>query len=260
MIERIKFYFRVIIYNTFLVNIKKEAKLFQKEYKQKGKDSVPIFIINYNRLSYIEKFVSQLEMYGFTNINIIDNCSTYPPLLEYYKKIPYKVFYMEKNYGYMVFWEQDIFSKYRQNFYIVTDPDLEFITECPNDFLDIFIEKLTKYPFVRKVGFSLKIDDLPINSFTSKIIPWESQYYMTEIKKEKMYCAGIDTTFAVYLPDKLVRKQKFLRAFRMKFPYQMKHLPWYKDEHNITKEDLYYSEHKTNGWSDPVKGFKKDEE
>ena len=89
MIERIKFYFRVIIYNTFLVNIKKEAKLFQKEYKQKGKDSVPIFIINYNRLSYIEKFVSQLEMYGFTNINIIDNCSTYPPLLEYYKKIPY---------------------------------------------------------------------------------------------------------------------------------------------------------------------------
>ena len=30
MIERIKFYFRVIIYKTFLVNIKKEANLFQK--------------------------------------------------------------------------------------------------------------------------------------------------------------------------------------------------------------------------------------
>lgn len=260
MVERIKFYLRVILYNTIFIRTKIKAKRFHREYIKNGKNSIPVFIVNYNRLSYVQNFVEQLEKMGFTNINIIDNCSTYPPLLEYYSRIPYRVFHMDDNYGYMVFWKQKMFEEYRNNFYIVSDPDLEFVPECPVNFLDTFLDKLVKYPFVRKVGFSLKIDDLPENEFTKKIVAWEKQYYRTRIDDEEMYCAGIDTTFAVYLPDSLVTRQKFLRAFRMDLPYQMRHLPWYKDEQNITDEDLYYSEHKTNGWSDPVKGFKKDEE
>lgn len=259
MIEKIKFIIRVILYNTILSSTKFRAKKYRAEYIKNGKNSIPIFIINYNRLSYVKRFIEQLESFGLTNISIVDNCSTYPPLLEYYKTIPYKVFYMDKNYGYMVFWKHEMFKKFRNNFYVVSDPDLEFVSECPDDFLDVFVEKLSRYPFVRKVGFSLKIDDLPINDFTENIIKWERQYYRTKISSENMYCAGIDTTFAVYLPDPLVKRQKFLRAFRMDSPYQVRHLPWYKDENNLTEEDIYYSEHKTNGWSDPVKGFKKDE-
>ena len=219
-----------------------------------------IFIINYNRLSYLQYFVEQLEKFGLTNIHIIDNNSSYPPLLEYYQKSKYDVIYMKENLGHMVFWKSDAFKEYRRDFYVVTDPDLEFAENCPDDFMEVFFEKLKKYPFVRKVGFSLKIDDLPDNDFSRKIIEWEAQYYDTEIKKDGMYYAGIDTTFALYLPDSLVKHQKFLSAFRIAAPYQMRHLPWYKDISNITDEDRYYSEHKTNGWSDPVKGFKPDGE
>ncbi len=258
--ERLKYQIRCFL-SILLKPIycRKRDTVFIKR-KQKGLNDIPVFIISYNRLSYLEQFIPQLEKHGMTNIHIIDNCSTYPPLLDYYKKCPYDIIYMKKNKGHMVFWNSEEFDNYRSDFYIVSDPDLEILETCPNDFLTFFFEKLWKYPFVRKVGFSLKIDDLPLNGCISMdAIKWEKQYYRTYIKKDNLYYAGIDTTFALYVPDSLVGKKKFLSAFRAGNPYQMRHLPWYKDNNNITEEDLYYSSHKTNGWFDPVKGFRPDE-
>lgn len=220
---------------------------FEKQEKD-GLDSIPIFLISFNRLSYLKLMIENLEKKNKKNIIVIDNASTYPPLLAYYKQIPYKVIYMEKNGGYKCFWENHAFDEYRKSFYIVSDPDLEILDECPSDFVEEFFRILKKYPFLRKVGFSLKIDDLPRdNKLAMDAYSWEKQFYKHFFKKQNAYYAILDTTFALYSPDS-VAPHRFGEAFRKGYPYQVRHLPWYKNQSLITDEDKYYAEHKTNGW------------
>lgn len=231
----------------------RRTELFELQRK-KGMDSIPVFLISYNRVSFIKRMIKCLEKIGMANIIIIDNASSYPPLLDFYKTLSYKVIRMEKNGGYRVFWENPVFDEYRKSFYIVSDPDIEPIDECPADFVEKFFDILYKYPMARKVGFSLKIDDLPLNGiFTKSVLKWERKYYKTLIKIDQIYYADIDTTFALYLPDELVLSG-FREAFRTAYPYQARHIPWYITSNDVTEEDRYYSEHKTNGWWNVVDG------
>lgn len=244
--------FYQLVRNIFL-NSKKKA--LEREFELLNSFDIPIFIINFNRLSYLEKLVEKLKSDGYSNINIIDNNSSYPPLLDYYQKTDCRVFRIEKNMGHMVFWKDNRFKPYRQSFYVVTDPDVMPVEECPRDYVKKFIDILCKYPFVSKVGFSLKLDDLPDDAcLTKEVLAFEKEYYICPIKRRNLYYAGIDTTFAVYPPEKFANRENFYRAFRMGYPYQARHLPWYKKKDDITEEDKYYSENKTNGWWDFVKG------
>jgi hypothetical protein len=59
----------------------------------------------------------------------------------------------------------------------------------------------------------------------------------------------IDTTFALYLPDEFQQKDRLI-GIRLNQPYQIRHLPWYKVQGEITEEDKYYGENKSNGWWD----------
>lgn len=238
-------------------NHKEIARLFA-EQEANGIHNIPVFVISYNRLSYVEKMVRILENSGYRNIHIIDNASTYPPLLDYLRKTSCDVIRMKENKGHMVFWNDSRFDKYRNNFYVVTDPDIEPISECPNDFIERFFFILKEHPYVRKVGFSLKIDDLPKNGILSEeAFEWEKQFY--EMKIKDVYYADIDTTMALYMPDVYCKHLNFYRAFRTAFPYVAKHLPWYKVENDVTEEDIYYSKHKTTGWWDPLKSNKLEE-
>lgn len=239
---------------------KKEKYALVEEWIEKGPNSIPVFIISFNRLSYLRQFISQLEFYGIKNIHIIDNASTYQPLLDYYKTLPYEIIRENTNMGHNVFWLDDQFKKYRDDFYIVTDPDLRIIDECPGDFLSVFLKMIKKYPFARKVGFSLKIDDLPENGIMTKEVKmWEEQFNRVYIKKDNVYHARIDTTFALYVPEQFAVGKNPLVGLRTGLPYQMRHLPWYKVNDSITDEDLFYTDSKKNGWFDPVTGFKPDE-
>ena len=56
-----------------------------KRILDNGVSSIPIIINNYNRYSAFIKLVDWLSSAGFVNIIVLDNQSTYPPLLEYYK-------------------------------------------------------------------------------------------------------------------------------------------------------------------------------
>lgn len=68
--------------------------------------NIPIIINNRNRLTYMKMLISSLEKRGYNNIYIIDNDSTYPPLLDYYsKECIYPVFYLNKNVGYNALWD-----------------------------------------------------------------------------------------------------------------------------------------------------------
>ncbi|MFV0237347.1 MAG: hypothetical protein ACK5HU_02270 [Flavobacteriales bacterium] len=124
-------------------------------------------------------------------------------------------------------------------YYAYTDSDVSLVDECPVNFMEYFFNLLQKYPDVYKVGFSLKIDDLPeCYKDKQKVINWETKFYSVEQEKD-VFIAPIDTTFALYRP---FSRKGGLKMLRTNFPYQLRHLPWYIDSENLSEEEKYYIE------------------
>ena len=154
----------LIVFRNFLIS------LFAKKIDYK---EIPIIINNRNRLTFLIQIIESLKSRGYNNIIILDNNSTYPPLLDFYKTTDCNVVFLDKNLGYDALAKISLYKKIRKNYFVYTDPDILPIEECPDDFLKFFLETLKKYPTVQKVGFSLKIDDLP-DKYESKlqVIAW----------------------------------------------------------------------------------------
>lgn len=201
---------------------------------------IPIIINNKNRYTYLLKLINYLESRGYKNIYILDNKSTYLPLLEFYKKTNYKVFHLNRNYGYLAFWKSFIFLKFIRSYYVYTDSDVLPIDNCPEDFLDFFRNVLINDVTVKKIGFSLKFDDLP-DTYNSKakVIDWESKFYSKPINN-LLFDSIIDTTFALYRPFSGGGAKLNNKTYRTAFPYQAYHLPWYENSNNLTEEQIYY--------------------
>lgn len=146
--------------------------------KQPEYHRVPIIINNFNRLDSLLKLIHSLEERGYGNIIILDNDSTYPPLLEYYRETPYEVIYLHRNVGFLALWKTDVYKRFRKQFYVYTDSDVVLDKQCPEDFMKVFLSVLKKHPGCMKVGFGIRIDDLP-DCYKEKqsVIKWESQYW-----------------------------------------------------------------------------------
>lgn len=205
--------------------------------------SIPIIIISFNQLFYLKQLVDFLKKNKYKNIIIIDNNSTYQPLLDYFNTISSTVTIhkLDKNYGHLVFWKnKELYEKYSKGYYVVTDADIVPVEECPEDFVLHFKKILDKNSQVTKVGFSLKIDDIPeSNPNKQKVIDWESQF-CRYITKNGNYNAPLDTTFALYRFNYNYDKISFLKAIRTKEPFQARHGGWYFDSKKLTEEQTYY--------------------
>ena len=218
-------------------------KLSPSKIKE-GKD-IPIIINNFNRLSTLLRLTEALTSRGYTNIYILDNASTYPPLLEYYQSCPFTVLSLPQNLGFKALWKSPFRKRFCQDYYIYTDSDVVPVDECPADFVDYFLAELKKHPFARKIGFSLRIDNIP-NYYAQKekVIQLESKYYTRPIGN-RLYRAPIDTTFALYRPRVGLSRSRFVEAYRTAYPYQAEHLPWYNNSSALSPEELYYINHCT---------------
>lgn len=215
-----------------LAQVAKLKKTF--DYKQ-----IPIIINNFNRLSYLTDLIGSLEKRGYTNLYILDNMSTYEPLLEYYKTTPYKIYHLKENIGLSALWDSGVFSDFQNQYYVYTDSDLKIVEECPDDFLLLFYVLLNKYPKYDKVGFSIKINDLPDYYHNKEaVIQWEKSLNIYKLEN-LAHEAIIDTTFALYRPAVKVTKLMY-EALRVDKPYQVYHLPWYENTNELTQEQLYY--------------------
>lgn len=257
-------YLRIRLYRLRLKYIfsdkRENIKAAFEKMENVGIWNIPIFIISFNRLSYVKQMVEWLEQKGYNNIHIIDNNSSYQPLLDFYKTLKHEVIYMKYNGGHMVFWNDSRFDKYRKSFYVVTDPDICPIQECPDDFITKWFEILKNHPYVRKIGFSLKCDDLPFNAIRRQVNEeWEKQFNIVRLDSDNIFFADIDTTMALYMPDDCCINGNFYRAFRTDIPYQARHLPWYKTVGDITEEDVFYSNlNKCGTWDIPKDYLKND--
>ena len=206
--------------------------------------NIPILINNYNRLETLQILIQGLENRGYHNIYIIDNQSTYPPLLEFYKSCAYPVYLLNKNVGHLSIWETGIYKQFTNSYFAYTDSDLEIHPDCPDDFIEKFISLLKKYPKALKVGFSLCINDLPDCYKQKELVQkWESQFWQEEIEPN-VFKAPIDTTFAIYKPYFKGELINFDHLYlRVGFPYSAKHLPWYIHSDKLTEEEEYYLTH-----------------
>jgi hypothetical protein len=232
-----------------LAVFKRKLILSSKNFSN-GKDlkKIPIIINNRNRFTYLMQLIQWLEKAGYTNIFIIDNDSTYPPLLEYYSKTPYPVFQLKENVGHLSLWKTGIIKQFESDYYIYTDPDVLPVEECPLDAIEVLMKKLVQYSEVEKIGFGLKIDDLP-DHYDQKqtVIDWENRFWKKQVETG-LYDAEVDTTFALYRP--YTNGYRWVqKAYRTGGIYIARHLPWYENSLNPTEEDKYYKDHVRKGAS-----------
>lgn len=213
-------------------------------YCQHPKDpdfhQIPIIINNFNRLDCLKKLIDVLERLGYRNLFILDNHSTYPPLLEYYNTCPYEIIHLDRNIGYQAIWLSGVYNRFKRSFYAYTDSDVVPDENCPEDFMQRFLNTLRKYPRCLKVGFGLRIDDLP-DHFAQKeeVLANESRFWKKPLGNG-LYNAQIDTTFALYRPFCYGPANDHHLMIRTGEPYVARHLPWYADSMNLTDEDRYY--------------------
>ena len=221
---------------------------------------IPIVINNFNRLTHLSALIAFLERSGFKKIIIIDNGSTYGPLLEYYATTRHEVVRDGANYGHLALWKNGLYQRLKWNYFVYTDSDVLPVKECPENFLTHFKKVLDAHFHLDKVGFGIVIDDLP-DSFAlkEKVINHEKRFWKNEVD-ENVFDAPIDTTFALYKPFSTLKFGEVytLAAYRLGFPYVVRHLPWYVDSDNLSEEEQYYVEHSNNssGISQQIKGMR----
>lgn len=230
-------------------------QLINKTVRQQQSDplSIPIIIINYNRLGDLKKLVASLLYHKHKRIVIIDNNSTYPPLLEYYKDIEKSVTIerMDKNYGHLVFWtNKEIYKKYSSGYYVVTDSDIIPNDNLPADYMECMLKVLDAHKNVIKVGFALRIDDIPdYYVYKDKVLEKEREYWKKPIG-DNLYLTVIDTTFALYPPQYQYGYGNFITGIRIAGNYTARHGGWYIDKENMTDEEIFYfrTANRSNSW------------
>lgn len=221
------------------------SKYGKGNYKQ-----IPIIINNFNRLSCLKRLIKSLEIRGYSNVIILDNGSSYPPLLDWYKnECKERIVFLNRNLGHKALWNCDLIKEVSGDYFVYTDPDLELIEDCPDDFLYQMLFKLKKKVKGQKIGLSLKIDDIPdYYKFKDDVIKNETRFY--ERMEDGMYLADLDTTFAIHEPYAEGGFVDDMITYRMPYPIQCRHLPWYENSEKISEEDLYYASQKRKdiGW------------
>ena len=225
--------------------------------------NTPIVILNRDRLTPIKKLVSRLRNRNYTNIVIIDNLSTYQPLLDWYKEEKLDVFVnnITENNCYAL--NTLAFNARHPKFvdivnqhYAYTDSDLYPIDETPEDFVEDMIEMVNKHS-VHKIGMSIKIDDLNLaDPLLHHVWNYEKDYWTNGFQDEKMmlYPHPIDTTFSVYAPNTPASWSD--NCFRAGMPYTLIHAPFYYTQENIPEDEVYYLRHQnpqSSNWSSKVK-------
>ena len=214
-----------------LQKMKKARSVVKNSLSLEESFKVPIIINNYNRYTFLLQLITWLEKNNYTNIVILDNNSTYPKLLEYYKITKHKVIFLKKNVGYKALWQTPVFDEYKKSFYVYTDPDVAPNENCPGDVVFRLYQVLEKYQSIEKCGPALEINTIPDFYDTKKqVINWESKHWENKVELD-VYDAPIDTTFALYRPFAM-GEAEICKAYRLGGNCAFLHLPWYLDTAN----------------------------
>jgi hypothetical protein len=217
---------------------------------------VPIFINNFNRLDIgFRDLLVWLQRAGQRSIAVIDNNSTYKPLLQFYDSgamTGIQLIRSAENLGHEAIWKLGLHNRADGLPFIYTDPDVVPDHQCPLDLVRKMCEVFVRYAPC-KVGPAIRIDDIPATFDQRDHMRFcESDYWLRRYPEGDCWNAPIDTVFAVYacgwgrwpLAD-----QGGVQHVRLDFPYVVRHIPWYSQSDNLSAEERYYRAHVENGYS-----------
>lgn len=184
---------------------------------------------------------------GNADITIIDNASTYPPLLEWYKEIEkdVKLIRHDTNRGPWCFFYSGIHANVQSDHYVYSDADLELNPEMPYNWQEIMYEYLYKYN--RKPSLALRLSDVP-DSDIKKHITFHQGVCWYETDEPDVYKAVTDMTFSF---DAKVRGYRY-ESVRLAGKFECRHMPWYLDFDNLPEEEKYYLDHLDGKYTDAV--------
>ena len=206
---------------------------------------LPIFINCRDRVTCVSRLVGWLLTAGYENIILLDNASTYAPLLSYYETIRQeaggrvRIVRLGENLGHKALWTSGILELLDvRTPYVYTDPDVLPGDACPPRFLQRFARVLAQHPVIRKVGAALVYEDITYFDREKKI-EQERNFLHVPIGDD-VYFANVDTTFALY---RNVRFYHRAPALRIGGACRFRHLPWYYDYDHLPEDEQYYMDH-----------------
>jgi glycosyltransferase involved in cell wall biosynthesis len=170
-------------------------------------------------------------------IIILDNGSTYEPLLDWYRSISNKVdVRMGSNEGHLALWATGLHKELGSHF-VYTDSDIELNEDFPVRWKQIMMSVLNRNSEYKKVALALEIDDLPDHyRYKQQVLRNEGRWWLHE-RENMVYVADTDTTFALYKNF----GDNCYTSLRIAY-YNMiaKHSTWYINLEDLSEEENYY--------------------
>jgi hypothetical protein len=202
-------------------------------------EPVTVIINNCNLLTWPRAMVAAIESFDdLAEIVIVDNGSTYSPLLDWYDGVDHHVVRLA-NIGHRAPWHSDVQDLVKTRYYVVTDPDLD-LADTPRDCLGFLQRCLTTHPRAGKIGLGLRIDDVPRSSpYFEHVNDVEKSYWDLPLLADGVRAAPVDTTFAIH--DKTIVDGYRVCRGRTDAPYTARHIPWSVVEPDA--EFQYYLDH-----------------
>lgn len=198
-------------------------------------EQTPVVINCRDRVTDLRALVAWLERAGHERITLLDNASTYEPLLDYLRATPHTVVRLTANVGSRALWHANLVPNEP---FIYSDPDVVPTEECPLNAVEHLHELLERFE-APKVGLGLMLDDVPPEH---RDLPWERELVMPAHEfAPGAFNSLIDTTFALHAAN----AEFSYYAVRTGAPYLARHMPWYRDE--LDEEHRYYVAHAMRG-------------
>ena len=207
---------------------------------------IPVIINNRDFLTWPKKMVEKIKTYeNVGEIIILDNASTYKPLLDWYNTNPCTIIRVE-NIGHTAPWVSGLIKSLNSDYYVVTDPDLG-INDTPTNTLNYLVEKLEKFN-LSKIGLGLEWELTPIESpYFEHIFNYEKKRVRNSRLEDNVYLdVAVDTVFALYK-----NKEYFNGGASTGGEYRAKQYPWYmtNEEREKNSEFMYYIKNASNSSS-----------
>jgi hypothetical protein len=189
-----------------------------------AREPVTVILNNRDLLMWPRAMIESIERFeDLAEILIVDNGSTYEPLLQYYKSQPHEVLYLD-NLGHKAPWTEKVKRRLKTALYVVSDPDLD-LSGTPRDCLAHLAHCLRKFPQAGKIGLGLTFDDVPPQSpYYRHVNTFEKSYWDLPVYENLVRPAAVDTTFAIY--DTSLLHEYRICGGRTNVPYTARHLPW----------------------------------
>lgn len=207
-----------------------------------------IFINNRDYLTWTKNMAEHLANQNHEVI-IVDNGSTYEPLLNWYSTCPFKVHRLG-NLGKEALWVSGLCNEI-DDYYVLTDSDLD-ISMVPADWTEVLMEGFKRFPNLNKCGLSWDETTVPVENPAQILdrmpnsIAWDNRI------DGGFFAYPVDTSFAINRPHAPFA----ISGVRKDRPYTGLHLPWHivlEPSSDPTKysvlfndEILYYFEHVEN--------------